>query len=465
MRATSSSTSAVVDRDVGRLVEQVADLAQEVGVGRRRRACRGAPGASRRCATGARRGGPAARGCGARGRARSRPRPSQNACGSTPDAGQRLLLDEAVEAGGDAEPADLNALIHATPLRGNRDPCPVFRIVERLVVDQWKLLRVLIRCVKGRQAQPERGTRRTPMAPARETPEAGCSRCTARFDLLEVVAARGGTLTIGEIAAAVRRPAADGAPVARTLVDLGYMRQEPDRRYALGPRLVLLPAPRPGRWSAPARSRVLGGVVDELGETANLAMLDGDRVAYVAQVPGRHSMRMFTEVGRRVHPHCTAVGKAVLLRGPRRARSARCSPAPGCPGTPPTRSPTSTSSSPSSRRCGSGYALDEGEQEVGVRCSPCGCPERRARLGISVSGPAPADGRRAAGGGGADPAGGRRGARGRPVVTGAVLTGSVRRPGAPARRWPPPRSPRRGRGRAAAGPAPRSRGPRRGRRP
>jgi len=33
-----------------------------------------------------------------------------------PGAGQGLLDDEAVEAGGDAEPPDLNALIHATPL-------------------------------------------------------------------------------------------------------------------------------------------------------------------------------------------------------------------------------------------------------------------------------------------------------------------------------------------------------------
>ena len=56
----------------------------------------------------------------------------------------------------------------------------------------------------------------------------------------------------------------------------------------------------------------LAHLVDEIGETANLAMLDGDQVAYVAQVPGRHSMRMFTEVGRRVLPHCTAVGKALL---------------------------------------------------------------------------------------------------------------------------------------------------------
>ena len=90
------------------------------------------------------------------------------------------------------------------------------------------------------------------------------------------------------------------------------MRQTPDRRYALGFRLLPLGTAGERDGRRPATERVLGGLVDALGETANLAMLDGDQVAYVAQVPGRHSMRMFTEVGRRVDLHCTAVGKAVL---------------------------------------------------------------------------------------------------------------------------------------------------------
>ena len=45
-------------------------------------------------------------------------------------------------------------------------------------------------------------------------------------------------------------------------------------------------------------------------------MLDGDEVVYMAQVPSAHSMRMFTEPGRRVRPHCTAVGKALLAQLP-----------------------------------------------------------------------------------------------------------------------------------------------------
>ena len=45
-----------------------------------------------------------------------------------------------------------------------------------------------------------------------------------------------------------------------------------------------------------------------------MALLDGDMVVYVAQVPSQHSMRMFTEVGRRANVHDTGVGKAILAQ-------------------------------------------------------------------------------------------------------------------------------------------------------
>lgn len=50
------------------------------------------------------------------------------------------------------------------------------------------------------------------------------------LDLVEVVAARGGHLTIGEIATATEVPLPTVHRLLRTLVDRGYMRQLPNRR-------------------------------------------------------------------------------------------------------------------------------------------------------------------------------------------------------------------------------------------
>lgn len=227
-----------------------------------------------------------------------------------------------------------------------------------------------------------------PPADTSGRPAGGVQSVHRAMDLLEVVAARGGTLTIGEIAALTGIPLPTAHRLLRTLVDRGYMRQAPDRRYALGFRLVPLGASASAMVGV-GTERVLGRVVDALGETANLAMLDGDRVAYVAQVPGRHSMRMFTEVGRRVHAHCTAVGKAVLSAASEtdvRALLART-------GLPRHTASTITEIDAFLAQLDEvrerGYAVDEGEQEVGVRCLAVRLPGSAVQMGLSISGPAP----------------------------------------------------------------------------
>ena len=71
----------------------------------------------------------------------------------------------------------------------------------------------------------------------------------------------------------------------RTLVDLGYIRQESSRQYVLGPRLIRLGDASSRMLSVWARPH-LARLVDDLGESANLAMLDGDEIVYIAQAQG-----------------------------------------------------------------------------------------------------------------------------------------------------------------------------------
>jgi IclR family acetate operon transcriptional repressor len=207
------------------------------------------------------------------------------------------------------------------------------------------------------------------------------------FGLLEVMADHGGVMGLSQLATSSGLPLPTIHRLVRTLVDLGYLHQEPSREYVLGPKLIHLGESSARLLSIWARPH-LAGLVDELGESANLAMLDGDQIVYVAQVPSRHSMRMFTEVGRRVLPHCTAVGKAIMADMPlgqvhdilQRTSMARHTP--------------NTITTPEAFveqlewSTHSGYAIDEGEQEVGVCCVAVVVPDTPSRLAISVSGPA-----------------------------------------------------------------------------
>ncbi|MEV7908273.1 IclR family transcriptional regulator, partial [Streptomyces anulatus] len=129
------------------------------------------------------------------------------------------------------------------------------------------------------------------------------------FELLELLAAADGELSISQLASQSGLPMTTIHRVLRTLAGFGYVRQEPSKIYTLGPRLIHLGATASrllGAWSR----QYLARIAEATGETTNLAVLDADQVVYVAQVPSRHYLRMFTEVGRRVPPHCTAAGKA-----------------------------------------------------------------------------------------------------------------------------------------------------------
>lgn len=202
------------------------------------------------------------------------------------------------------------------------------------------------------------------------------------LDLLE--AAAGPPHTLAELAGAAGLAMPTAHRLVGTLLERGYLRRLPDRRYALGFRLVPLGATAGALAGADAHD-LLAGLVASLGESANLALLTGDRAEYVAQAPARYAMRMFTEVGRRVELHCTGVGKALLsqLEPEQVAGVVRRS---GLPRhTEHTLVTAEALAADLARTRERGYALDEQEQEVGVRC--VAVPVGAAGLAVSVSGP------------------------------------------------------------------------------
>lgn len=97
---------------------------------------------------------------------------------------------------------------------------------------------------------------------------------------------------------------------------------------------------------------------------------------------------MFTEVGRRVLPHSTGVGKVLLANTPAeevRALLART----GMPA-----ATEKTLTTPEGFLAAledvraSGYAIDDNEQEIGVRCVAVSVPDAPGPAAVSISGPA-----------------------------------------------------------------------------
>jgi IclR family acetate operon transcriptional repressor len=215
----------------------------------------------------------------------------------------------------------------------------------------------------------------------------GVQSTVRAFGLLETMADHDGPIGLSQLATESELPLATTHRLVRTLVGLGYVRQETTRQYALGPRLMRLgesSSPMLALWARPHLSML----VDEIGESANLAMLDGDQIVCVAQAQSHHAMRVFTETGKRVLPHCTAIGK-VLLAGMPSAEVLDLLGRTGMPAqTPNTITDPDVFAKELARAADLGYAVEEGEQEIGVCCVSVAVPDTTTRLAISVSGPA-----------------------------------------------------------------------------
>ena len=144
------------------------------------------------------------------------------------------------------------------------------------------------------------------------------------FAALDALVDDDGPVALADIAARVGLPKPTVHRLLAQLEEGELVQREPDgRRYVVGARLanlalrVLTHSTHRG-----VRHAILQGLVDELGETCNLTMLDGAQVVYLDRVETASPLRVNLQPGSRVPVHCTASGKLLLalLPAARRAR-------------------------------------------------------------------------------------------------------------------------------------------------
>jgi DNA-binding IclR family transcriptional regulator len=182
--------------------------------------------------------------------------------------------------------------------------------------------------------------------------------------------------------------------LAASLAAYGYLvpADEPGR-YRLGHALVPL-----GEIAATELDLTATGVaalkeaVEESGETAHLAVLDGQQAVSVAIVDGWHTIRMHSWVGKASPPHCTSTGK-VLLAG--LDADALRELYPGGSSDLERRTPHTLRTLTALRADleavrQRGYAIDDEELELGLRCVGAPVFDRLGRVvaSVSLSGPA-----------------------------------------------------------------------------
>jgi len=136
--------------------------------------------------------------------------------------------------------------------------------------------------------------------------------------LLEIIAKADEPPTLSELMSAIQLPKATTHRFVSLLEQLGFVRRAVDgRRYEIGHRLtsLALDGMRHSFALAPRRA-ILSALVDEIGETCNITMIDGDKLIYLDRVESDWPLQFRLKIGSHVPLHCTASGKIFLAFAP-----------------------------------------------------------------------------------------------------------------------------------------------------
>lgn len=135
---------------------------------------------------------------------------------------------------------------------------------------------------------------------------------------------------------------------------------------------------------------IMRRMMEESGETVNLAISEGDDVIYMAQVESREMMRVYSKPGNRVPLHCSGVGKAIMMLMPDKDVD-RILLAKGLP-----KLTERTITNPAKLKeelalsRGRAFATDDEEHAIGLRCVASVIYDEYSEpmAALSVSGPA-----------------------------------------------------------------------------
>ncbi|WP_258359270.1 IclR family transcriptional regulator [Moorella sulfitireducens] len=176
-----------------------------------------------------------------------------------------------------------------------------------------------------------------------------------------------------------------------TLKAYGYVDQEPTTgKYILGLKILELSSGLLERLDVRTVAHpYLKELAARSQEVAHMVVRDGNEAVYIDKVEGNRTIRMYSQIGRRVALHSTAVGKAILAFLPSEEVE-KIITSTGLPRfTARTISTMAALQAELARVRECGYAVDDGENEEGIRCVGAPIFDYRGQVvaALSISGP------------------------------------------------------------------------------
>lgn len=140
--------------------------------------------------------------------------------------------------------------------------------------------------------------------------------------VMKSFSARHPTWGVSDLATELELSTSSTHRLLSTLADEGVLDQDSESgRYRLGLSVFDMAAAMPKQRSL--HEAVLVSMTElrsRTGETVQVGVLDGREVVYVERLDAPHSVRVFTQLGRRAGAHRTSSGKAIMAFMPKRQR-------------------------------------------------------------------------------------------------------------------------------------------------
>lgn len=210
------------------------------------------------------------------------------------------------------------------------------------------------------------------------------------LSLLDIMADSPGECTLGEISEQARLPSSTVHRLLTSLIQVGYVTQDPvTNRYGLGNTLIRLShvAVRKHNLIRIARPW-LEKMAAQTGETVNLTARFEDSVIQLDHVDSPNMLRVSYPAGERFPLHASASGKVFLAYLPQGEFDRFLARTPEAFTAATVVKPEELESEIATTRA-RGYALDDAERELGVRCvaAPVFNSLGHVDAAISISGP------------------------------------------------------------------------------
>ena len=149
---------------------------------------------------------------------------------------------------------------------------------------------------------------------AEDRQRSGVQSLGRAFAILEEVARHREGIGLADLSKLVGLHNSTAFHLAKTMVSLGYMRQERDsKRYRVGRPLFALAASALDEIEmVNLATPVLEDLSRETGESGHFAVRMGDSVVVIARTSGPGAFQLTDRVGVVRPAHCTALGKIIL---------------------------------------------------------------------------------------------------------------------------------------------------------